>query len=65
VIWGRDDLFVPASDAAGFTERIPGAELIVFDECGHMPMAERPVRFNRVLDRFAREREAELSPGAA
>lgn len=65
VIWGRDDLFVPASDAAGFMERIPDAELVVFDECGHMPMAERPVRFNRVLDRFAREREAELSPGAA
>ena len=54
VVWGRDDLFVPASDAAGFIERIPGAELVVFDDCGHMPMAERPVRFNRLLARFVR-----------
>ena len=25
VVWGRDDLVVPAADAAGFVERIPGA----------------------------------------
>ncbi len=52
VVWGRDDLIVPAADAAGFIERIPGAELVVFDDCGHVPMAERPTRFNRLLTRF-------------
>jgi pimeloyl-ACP methyl ester carboxylesterase len=52
VVWGRDDLVVPATDAAGFLERIPGAELVVFDDCGHVPMAERPTRFNRLLTRF-------------
>ena len=65
VVWGRDDVFVPASDAAGFVERIPGAELVVFDDCGHMPMAERPVRFNRLLDRFARAPEASVSRASA
>ena len=52
VVWGRDDLVVPAVDSAGFVERIPGAELVVFAECGHVPMAERPTRFNRLLARF-------------
>ena len=53
VVWGRDDLVVPAADAAGFAERIPDCEVVVFDDCGHVPMAERPVRFNRLLAGFA------------
>lgn len=52
LVWGRDDLVVPASDAAGFVERIPDVRLEVFDDCGHVPMAERPVRFNRLLEQF-------------
>jgi pimeloyl-ACP methyl ester carboxylesterase len=55
VVWGRDDLVVPSSDSAGFVERIPGSRLIVFDDCGHVPMAERPVRFNRLLAAFCDE----------
>lgn len=53
VVWGRDDLVVPASDAAGYVDRIADAELVVFDDCGHVPMAERPLRFNRLLEEFA------------
>ena len=29
--------------------------LVIFDRCGHVPMAERPVRFNRLLERFVAE----------
>jgi pimeloyl-ACP methyl ester carboxylesterase len=53
IVWGRDDLVVPAADAAGFVERIDAARLEVFADCGHVPMAERPVRFNRLLAQFA------------
>lgn len=53
IVWGRDDLVVPASDSAGFAERISGSRLVVFDDCGHVPMAERPLRFNRLLAEFA------------
>jgi pimeloyl-ACP methyl ester carboxylesterase len=52
IIWGRNDLVVPAADALAFHEALPNSELVVFDRCGHLPMAERPVRFNRVLERF-------------
>ncbi len=53
LVWGRDDLVVPASDAPGYERRISDCELVIFDECGHVPMAERPVRFNRLVERFA------------
>jgi pimeloyl-ACP methyl ester carboxylesterase len=55
VVWGRNDLIVPAGDAVEYARLIPGAQLVVFDRCGHLPMAERPVRFNRLLDRFLAE----------
>ena len=31
----------------------------MFDDCGHVPMAERPVRFNRLAARFVGEPAAE------
>ena len=43
---------VPVSDALEYARLIRGSELVVFDQCGHLPMAERPVRFNRVLEQF-------------
>ncbi len=55
VVWGRDDLVVPARDATGFVERIRDSRLVVFGDCGHVPMAERPVRFNRLLAGFCGE----------
>jgi pimeloyl-ACP methyl ester carboxylesterase len=55
VVWGRNDLIVPASDGEEFAERIGGAQLEIFDHCGHLPMAEHPVRFNRLLESFLAE----------
>jgi pimeloyl-ACP methyl ester carboxylesterase len=52
IVWGRNDLVVPVSDALEYARLIRGSELVVFDQCGHLPMAERPVRFNRVLEQF-------------
>ena len=66
IVWGRDDLVVPAADARGFADRISDSELVVFDDCGHVPMAERPVRFNRLLETFtAAPRRPEGQPSAA
>jgi pimeloyl-ACP methyl ester carboxylesterase len=52
LVWGRDDLVVPAADASGYAERISDSELHIFADTGHVPMVERPVRFNRLLGRF-------------
>jgi pimeloyl-ACP methyl ester carboxylesterase len=57
IVWGRNDHVVPIPAAFSYKTRIgDNAELIIFDECGHLPQIEHPVRFNRVLERFlARE----------
>ena len=52
IVWGRQDHVVPPADAYGYQQRLKRSRLEVFDRCGHVPMAERPVRFNRVLERF-------------
>lgn len=56
IVWGRNDRIVPVPAALAYRKRIgDNAELEIFDECGHVPQMERPVRFNRVLARFLRE----------
>ena len=55
IVWGAQDHLVPPADALGYARRIDGSRLEVFDRCGHVPMAERPVRFNRVLEGFLGE----------
>jgi pimeloyl-ACP methyl ester carboxylesterase len=34
--------------------RMPNAQLVVFDQCGHLPMIEHPERFNQTLRDFLR-----------
>jgi pimeloyl-ACP methyl ester carboxylesterase len=53
IVWGRNDRVVPVPAALSYKRRIgANAELEIFDRCGHVPQIERPVRFNRVLERF-------------
>ena len=55
IVWGRDDRVIPAADALSYQRHLADSELVIFDRCGHVPMAERPVRFNRLLERFVAE----------
>jgi pimeloyl-ACP methyl ester carboxylesterase len=52
IVWGRNDHVVPPADALEYNRLLRNSELVIFDECGHLPMAERPVRFNRLLEAF-------------
>jgi pimeloyl-ACP methyl ester carboxylesterase len=53
IVWGRNDRVVPVPAALSYKKRIgANAELEIFDRCGHVPQLERPVRFNRLLERF-------------
>ncbi|MGH2946309.1 MAG: alpha/beta fold hydrolase [Solirubrobacteraceae bacterium] len=61
IVWGRNDMLVPVGDAARY-ERLIGANArkVMFEDTGHVPMIERPSRFNALLLRFlAGEREPE------
>jgi pimeloyl-ACP methyl ester carboxylesterase len=53
VLHGRNDMLIPCADAERVARTVPDAELVVFEDTGHMPMVERPVPFNDALLRFA------------
>jgi pimeloyl-ACP methyl ester carboxylesterase len=53
IVWGRNDRVVPVPAALSYKRRIgDNAELHIFDQTGHVPQMERPVRFNRLLEQF-------------
>jgi L-proline amide hydrolase len=60
VVWGRNDMLVPRGDAREYVELIgDNARREMFEDTGHVPMLERPTRFNAlVADFVARERSA-------
>lgn len=45
VLWGRQDGLVPLAYGERWRERIPGARLVVIEECGHLPPIEKPSAF--------------------
>jgi pimeloyl-ACP methyl ester carboxylesterase len=55
IIWGRNDRVVPVSGAYKYEQLIPDARRVIFEDTGHLPMLERPARFNELLDEFLSE----------
>jgi len=49
VVWGRQDELVPLSVGERLRDGIPGAKLVVLDQCGHIPQIEKAADFNREL----------------
>ena len=52
LIWGKNDMVTPPQVAVDFKRLIPHSKLYWIDECGHVPMLERPAAFNEILDHF-------------
>ena len=49
VVCGREDVLTPPELSEEIAESIPGVELILVDECGHLSTMERPEKVNAVL----------------
>jgi 4,5:9,10-diseco-3-hydroxy-5,9,17-trioxoandrosta-1(10),2-diene-4-oate hydrolase len=52
IIWGRQDRTISVQHAYRAAQRIPTAEIVIYDRCGHLPMYEKPLDFNRDLSGF-------------
>jgi pimeloyl-ACP methyl ester carboxylesterase len=52
IVWGRRDPLIPVEHAAVAHRGIPNSRLEIFDDAGHFPQLEQPVRFARVLIDF-------------
>lgn len=55
VVWGREDVLVPVSQADIIVKNAPHARLEIFDGCGHDPMVEDAERFNRSVLAFLQD----------
>lgn len=58
VIWGRQDAVLPMMHLDDVGSVFPRAEVRVVEECGHLPMAERPDEFLSALLPFLDRAEA-------
>ena len=69
IVWGPKDMLVPIKDAHEFDKLIPESRLLIYEETGHVPMLERPERFNADLRAFLAEQpsgeEARVSKAAS
>ena len=55
IVWGRNDRIVPPQDAVDYGRHLRNSRTVIFDDTGHVPQLERPVRFNRILETFLAE----------
>jgi pimeloyl-ACP methyl ester carboxylesterase len=52
VVWGKQDQLVPFSSGEKYAAGIPGARLVAFDKCGHIPKAEKTAEFVSAVTAF-------------
>jgi len=52
IIWGKEDQVVPFDHALRFHQEISGSKLVGFDQCGHVPQAEKAESFNKEVLQF-------------
>ena len=55
IIWGEDDEITPPSVGHEFHSEIPNSELFWIAKCGHAPMIEQPIEFNKILVKWLKK----------
>jgi pimeloyl-ACP methyl ester carboxylesterase len=62
IVWGDKDRLVPVRDASVFEELMPDSRKVIYTDTGHLPMLERPARFNADVLAFLQEEAGEQAP---
>ncbi len=57
IVWGRRDRIIPVTHAEPTHRAMPGSRLELFDQAGHFPQLDDPLRFARMLESFLHETE--------
>ena len=52
IVWGKEDGLFSLANAERFKKEISGAELVIIDQCGHIPQIEKAAEFNAALLKF-------------
>lgn len=61
ILWGGRDSWVPPVQGERFRRDIPGSELIIYPELGHVPMEEDPLSTARDALRFLQKVQAQTT----
>ncbi len=56
IVWGESDRLIPVAHGRRYQELIPGAELALIPECGHIALREQPERAARAITEFIARR---------
>jgi len=52
IVWGRDDKLAPVECGHLFQQAIPGSDLVIIDNCGHLPQMEQTDQFLQAATSF-------------
>jgi pimeloyl-ACP methyl ester carboxylesterase len=52
LVWGEQDAMIPLEIGQRLHRLIPGSQLVVIPECGHLPALEKPAEFIRCVLEF-------------
>jgi pimeloyl-ACP methyl ester carboxylesterase len=55
IVWGERDTMLPLRQGREWARRIRGSEFHVIPDAGHLPMLERPVLVNGLLETFLKQ----------
>jgi pimeloyl-ACP methyl ester carboxylesterase len=58
LVWGEGDVLFPPQYAWEFKSLIPGSDVVIIPECGHVPNMEKPAEFTAALEKFVAPLEA-------
>jgi pimeloyl-ACP methyl ester carboxylesterase len=58
IVWGERDSIIPASHGIAAHEAIPGSELVILPDAGHLPPHDDPRRFADALKAFCQSTDA-------
>lgn len=65
IVWGERDGIIPVAHAHQAHQAMPGSQLVIFEESGHFPHVEEPVRFIEALTEFVETTQAADPEGPA
>jgi pimeloyl-ACP methyl ester carboxylesterase len=57
IVWGARDPIIPVRHGEDAHRALPGSQLEIFENAGHLPQLEQPGHFIAVLERFIAENE--------
>jgi pimeloyl-ACP methyl ester carboxylesterase len=55
LVWGADDKVVPLEVGKNFKRDIPGSELVILPQCGHMPPEEEELKTTQSIIAFLKQ----------